>query len=423
MEKGDAIKEERTLRQTAIEMDPTKRYRHEGFGENGQLLILFGTRDAGEGNALKPVYEELAKQGYSLEFFTDGPGAKILCSDNLKVQEISDRNNENSAEPTLLKDISKIKPTLIVTGFSGSDVTGGGGGIDLALTAKGIDANIPVVWIGDYPFGGIFQHYRGKIGIPDWIQPDYLCTTIAAKENEMEFAPEFNPEHIIVTGQPAFDALLKEDKEKTKKDIRNKLGLKENEKLIVFMGGSIPEINAKTLEVFTDGIKKIKLENYKLVMRRHPKDPADTTFYDAITKGLPIVDSKGWTTDQIGMTADCVATIDSTEEYKAVIRNIPTVCILISDILKTCPDIYPEGKEVSIATVEDGTTPVIRTKDEAEHILSQVFNPKFQQELQEKRMRWSPGDGNATERIIDLIVDLAHGVAIDPQNPRYTTQK
>lgn len=357
---------------------------------NKRTRILVGLRDPGEANALLPVLNKLTQEPCDMFVMADSLGKKMVENAALGF------TRSRSFDP-LLRIVS-IKADIMLTGFSGMP------GTELALTANARQSGIPVVWIEDYP-GGILPYYRLNKPHPTnpAVIPDYIFVVNEwAKEEELKYIPGFNPSKIIVTGQPAFDSIAVEDRQGTRARVREALKMGSGESLIVYMG--IPTIaSAEALEILVKGINDLGLRNFRLVNRRHPRDTTPNETYDQITDSVRpcIVDTTGFTTDKVGMAADLVITTYSTTGIEAVQRGVPSIHILIKDILAKSES----GENVPIPPpVLDGSSLAVYKPEEMADVLNQaLLQPDF---LRQKMSKWKV-DGHATDRVVDLILKIA----------------
>jgi hypothetical protein len=410
-----------TQRDLDISANPTKLFVHAGRDEMSHITILGGVRDTGAGNALAPVFARLADKGYRLNIFADSNGAQAVSGAGSGFMEIPDTPDALS-----ITRLGGIQPQVVVMGFSVTDSQRGGSGIELAQTHHAHEVNVPSIWVIDSPSGGTLQRYQQRHAFRNGMfLPTYLCVpNAAAKESELQSAPAFfSPDRIIVTGQPAYDTLAREDTQSIRRNVRGQLGLSNEQKLFVYMGSPLPEISAAGLDAFLQGLQTIGFDDFTLAVRRHPADITSQPVYDALTQNLATHDSRGFTTDEIGAAADCVITVDSSEGTIAAIRNIPSIHILVPDILQERPDIYPEGNAPHIPALEDGTSSIIRNRLEAPKVLQRVlFDRNNRQNQARLRANWALKDGNATERVVNLVTDAAHGIPINPRSPRYSSE-
>jgi len=381
-------------------LERTDLFCHIGKGEN-RPRILSSFRDPGEANALLPVIEKLA-ESCDLFVMADSRGKEILERSGLDFLKAKEPTVEkNDLRDPLLRIVS-IKADVILTGFSQLP------GSELALTANAQYDYVPVIWVEDYP-GDIFVHCN-RLEALKRLVPDYFCVVNDwAKRKELKNRPDYDPEKIIVTGQPSFDRFAYEDREGIKKRVRETLGISKGEKFIVYLGTTTEVVSPETLKFLIKGLKDCGLDDYKLAVRRHPRDVNDKVAYDNVCEEVQdkVVDTTMFTTSEVGIAADLVVSLGSTEGIAAVYRGIPSLHIYIREMLERHRDKgdYFLGSPPEV--VEDGSAPVVYKEDEVGPILEKIFfDEDYRAELKKKMDRWQT-DGHATDRVVDLVLKVA----------------
>ena len=358
----------------------------------GDPFILFGSRDPGSANAMLPIIRSLGQKHVSIGVMTDSRAKEII------MREFS-KNFIRYHDISPLSQIMHMKPDTIVVGLTSFQP-----GIDLALTANAKIDGIPTVWVEDYP-GGIFPHYFGELNTIQWIQPDFLCVANEwAKMKELDANPAFPPENVIVTGLPNLDKIVKEDKIGTRSRVREALGISPEEMMVVYMG--IPsEANLETLRALVQAMRHFPHLLFRFVNRRHPRDMVDQVFHDSVMDVIRdrIVDTSSFSTDEIGLSADLVVTTYSTTGIESVYRQIPTLHILIPEVMAKAESNNIEDPIV----VQDGASPCARTRGEIAPLLDRFFSDRdFLSTLASRMQRWQV-DGKAADRIADLVFECA----------------
>ena len=381
-------------------LERTDLFCHIGKGKN-RPRILSSLRDPGEANALIPVFEKLA-EGCDLFVMADSRGKEIL--------ERSELNFLKAKKPTVEKDdlrdpllrIASIKADLILTGFSMIP------GSELALTANAQYDHVPVIWVEDYP-GDIFVHCNRREALKRLV-PDYFCVVNDwAKRKELENRPDYDPDKIIVTGQPSFDRFAYEDREGIKRRVRETLGIAKDEKFIVYIGTTTEIVSPETLKFLIKGLKDCGLADYKLAVRRHPRDVNSKEAYEGVYQEIStkVVDTTMFTTSEVGIAADLVVSTGSTEAVAAVYRGIPSLHIYIREMLEKHRDKGDYFLGPPPEVVEDESAPVVYKEDEIGPILKKIFfDEDYQAELKKKMDRWQT-DGHATDRVVNLVLRTA----------------
>lgn len=376
-------------------------------------MIVSGFRNPGAAIAQRPVLEKLV-YGANLCVFADSKGQQVLERAGLDLRQAL-------IEKSALLAISASLPMAdaILTGLSDNP------GTELTLMANsqydrlsGLAHRAQVVSLEDYPGSNANWLYR-NLNTPYWIIPDYLCVVSEwAKQKELEYLPEwFDPDKVIVTGQPSYDRLAYEDRAGIRQEVRNKLGIGQNEVFLTYMGtvseGDPIGETVRTLQVLVPTLQKIAPADYRLALRCHPRDTTSPAAYNEIIAPIAEkrVDTTGFTTDQIGIASDIVVSNGSTTGIDAVLRGTPSVNIFVS------PNLYfvqspTSHKEVLSAiplpTIEDGASPMAINARELEEILGGLlYNPAYRASLQARMDRWKV-DGHATDRVTDLVFKIAN---------------
>lgn len=359
------------------------------------LVILAGMRDPGEAAALLPPLTLLSQASDVNDIFvvTDSKAQEALSSSGINIK------NPLSLDPLLMISRLSTKADVAFTGFAAMP------GTEFALTENAKYDKIPVIWLQDYP-GGFGSYYRHKLCTNPTTQPDYLFVVNQhGKEQELKYMPNFNPDNVLITGQPADDKFAREDQKAIKAEVKTSLGISSDIPLITFMG--VPRAaSAQALALLIEGINRIGLTKFKLAVRRHPRDMTPLTEYDRITQSISsnVVDTAAYKTDQVGIASDLVVTINSLTGIDAVRRGIPSIHILTKEILAVSEaGIHcPTPKEVT-----DGASIGIFSPEEITSALQNIFfNPEYRQQLARNMSLFTPQDG-ATERVANLVLQIA----------------
>ncbi|MDP3724701.1 MAG: hypothetical protein Q8R11_03670 [bacterium] len=371
-----------------LELERTDLYLSWKPKENAPF-ILIGARDPGGANALLPVLRSLLQSECQVGVLTDSKAKEMLST------KLPDFFSYHNLDP--LRQVASMRPDAVVVGLTSFQP-----GIEMTLTANAAIDGIPVVWVEDYP-GCIFPHYRDIQTVP-WLLPDVLCVANEwAKQRELDANPTFSPEKVIVTGLPNLDRIAHEDRIGTRVRVREELGISPNETLIVYMG--IPtEANLETLHALVQALRHFPQVPIRLVNRRHPRDTIHQSFYKEILSpfGDQVIDTDTFSTDDIGLSADLVVTTYSTTGIESVYRQIPTLHILIPEIIAKAESSNIEDPIV----VQDGASPCARTKGEIAPLLERFFfDPVLQTTLVSRMRHWTV-DGMASKRIAELILQL-----------------
>lgn len=212
-----------------------------------------------------------------------------------------------------------------------------------------------------------------------------------------------DPNKIVITGGQQWDVLINMLKTKkfSKKDICNRLGLKEDKKIILFAGliDYNPDLGEKEIKTVVKAVKKFP--QLQLLIRAHPVESVER--YKSICKELGIDDviifKKPHDYDSI-LVCDIFITQYSTVAIDAIIADKPVITINLS----TSPDSYPYA--------QSGAALGVYREEEMVAAIDKIINePKLQEEMAVKRKKFISEhvyktDRKVTDRIIDLIIDM-----------------
>lgn len=402
MEDGNRNLPEHAFPLQSWEVERTDLFEMPGQGKDRSSLLM-AMRDPGAAAAFMPVLERLADEPVDIRMFADSRAKEALQKSSLGFVESSPKS------PLLSISVSAEQCDLAVVGISDSP------GSELVITdcvrddQKRRGKEKPVVWVSDFVMGSIFRTYRDGIKSHPGAIPDYLLVANEwVREQELaNLPPGFDPTRVVITGQPAFDKLAHEDRDETRRAFRQEKGIGDNEKLIAYIG-SLGKTSSESLEVLVDGLQQSGYEDYRLVIRRHPRDTITVEDYANITEPVrsKVVDTTGKTTDQVMISSDLVVNTLSTAGLEAVYRGIPVLHILIPDVIAK---ITERGLPVPTTPpiVEDGSSPAIYHPNEAADMIKKLLTVKdYGQQLEERMARWKV-DGHAAERVTDFIMKLA----------------
>lgn len=345
---------------------------------NEKTELLVSTRDPGSGNAVLPVLKELIKdKGLQIDIITDGRAQEII-QNNFQTQDITPERIVLEAENV----IGTPKAILIdVSSNIGIDAY-------VSLTFPGV----PKILILDY-YADLVEEFKEK-NLPF---PDKICVLDKkAKELLIESFPKL--ENIIeITGQPAFDKFAKENTEQLAREVKQKLGLKPTDKLVSFMS-TMDEL--EKIKLLAETLEKINGSFY-FAFRPHPRDNVSYKTYNKILTdaNIKIVDTKKFSTNDIGAASDVVLTTWSTEGLHAIYRRKPSIHIIDTDFK------IPSSIHLPPPPVELGASIGVNKVAEIEQILPLLLdtNSDLNKQLKEKMGEQYPADGKNTERVVNII--------------------
>ncbi|MFA5933587.1 MAG: hypothetical protein WCV81_05710 [Microgenomates group bacterium] len=375
--------------------------------------ILAGFRDPGPANAQLPILAKL-KESANICVVCDSKG-----QENLEAGQLGFFQDSNNVNKLLSVSFLVDNANVIFTSKSADS------GIELALMANAKWNHLQetalrpqIVELEDYP-GCIARWHYDNFNAPRWIRPDYIYAVSEwGKKKELESLPkDFNPERIIVTGHPNDDRLASENIEEIQANVRKKLQL-GSRPIVIHMGTLPSSDTVNTLHPLVDILQKPSFEEAAFIFRPHPRDVESIAEYEAIyhpiknrtTLGtndmmVPILGlSKDKITDALGMSATVLINHGSTTGVDAVYRGIPTINTFIYNPPQSHDEVlqgYP------LPVVEDGASPLVTTPEELSNILdSLLHDAEYQDKLRTNMARWKV-DGHATERVAQLVLNLA----------------
>ncbi|MDO8429454.1 MAG: hypothetical protein Q7S88_02385 [Candidatus Daviesbacteria bacterium] len=394
-----------------LELEQTKIYWSRQEGAKLPTVIT-GFRDPGGANAHLPVIARLLDKA-NVCVLTDSRGQQQLEQSGLDL-----RRDKFEGSALLAASQALTLADVVLTGLSDNL------GTELLLMANsqwdnlnGVVQRPLIIGLEDYP-GANARWYFGNKKVPSWIVPDYLCVVNEwSKDEELKFLPQgFDPERVVITGQPSFDRLAKEDRVKIRRDVRQKLEIGESDIFVTYMGtvttGDPIGETAKTLQTLVPILKSVD-PKIRLALRAHPRDMTDPEVYNQAFRPMKDmrVDTTGLTTDQVGIASDLVISNGSTTGVDAVYRGIPSVNVFLApnNYFSQQPQSHQEVLDkFPLPTVEDGASPLAINSQELGNILDKIFNEQsYVTKLKQKMAGWKV-DGRATDRVTDLVLNIAN---------------
>jgi hypothetical protein len=352
-------------------------------GEYNQS-ILVASRDPGSANALIPVVRKLGEDQMKIDIITDGRALDIFKS-NFQTKDLTPKDSVLEADKVI------GTPDVILTDTSANK------GIEGYATST--FKEVPLVLLEDY-YGSSVEYLQASKERYGRL-PNKICVMDeeAAKVVIKSF-PEL-VDRIEITGQPAFDSLATEETEVIQKQVKEKLNLKQEDKLVVLMS---------TNDVTVDQIEKT-LSHYEsvhgifLAFRKHPRDNTSyEEYYSLFSRiGINYVDVEDFSSDEIGAAADLVITTWSTEGLKGIYRRKPTIHLCDASILDV-----PPGLEVPFPLVKLGASEGVSDMNDLTQTISLLLdkNSEASQKLRQNMERYYPADGKNAERVVGVVKDV-----------------
>lgn len=346
--------------------------------------ILAVTRDPGSGNALIPVLEKMMTNGnFEIYALTDNQAQEIIQK-TLPTQDVS------PSESALSIANSMPKPDALLIDSSKEQ------GLE-TYSANNFE-EAPVILVEDYY--ATAQRYLRRLKDMSLPLPVKICVMDqATKDLIIHDFPEIS-NRIIITGQPAFDKFHKEDTEKISESVKDRLGIKPNEKLYSFMAMS--DMNEETATKIATQLQKHP-KDFFFAFRKHPKDNTPSQVYNKIFEnhGIRALDTDGYSTDEISAASDLIVTTWSTEGLHGIYRRKPTIHITDSNLSNIRPELtlplppVKLGASIGLNDLND-LSPSIASLEKGSDSVSK---------LQTNMEKYYPRDGKNSERVFAEIQD------------------
>ncbi|OGF27371.1 hypothetical protein A2477_04000 [Candidatus Falkowbacteria bacterium RIFOXYC2_FULL_47_12] len=357
------------------------RLQREGAVTGNEKKLLVATRDPGSGSALEPVLKELIDdEEIEIYVVTDG-----------RAQEIIQKNflTEDITPPDMVLKASNVTgiPDVILMDRS-SEM-----GIDTYAAAT--FPGVLKILVEDYYANSI--EYLSALKERDLPLPEKICVIDkGAKELITNKFPELE-DRIVVTGQPAFDRFAHEDTQKISREVKQRLHLQPEDKIISFMAALDEPAKIKKM---AEALQKAGGDFY-FVFRPHPRDNIRYETYERmfIDAGVKIINMQDFTSDEIGAASDVVLTSWSTEGLNGIYRRKPTAHITDRDFSINA------GYDPPLVPVRIGASVGINHMDELVAVLPQLLNTNspLNHSLREKMEQEYPVDGKNAKRVADII--------------------
>ncbi len=350
-----------------------------GAGREKNLLVT--SRDPGSCNALLPVLRELHNDsGLQINLITDGRAQEIIQK-NFIIEDVTPENSVLEADKIV------GPPNAILIDRSSET------GIDSYVIAT--YKEVPIILVEDYYSNTLgFLKKIFERGLP-W--PEKICVMDqGAKEIIVEKFPELE-DIIEITGQPAFDRFNKEDTKQITAEVKEKLGLSTNDKLVSYMS-TIDEL--EKVRLIAEELKRVG-GNFYFAFRRHPRDnvPYEEFRKILIDAGIRVVDTDEFSTDQIGAASDVILTNWSTEGLNGIYRRKPTVHITDQNFR------IPENLLLPLVPIKLGASIGINDVNELSGVLDDLLDSKSEinKKLKENMEKYYPADGKNAQRVASIV--------------------
>lgn len=368
-----------------LELEKTDLYTFEG--DKSKPLFLFGLRGPGGMNCLWPVVKFLSDENYPIDLLIDSAAKKIL---NTKNQQFIKQQSESP-----LKTLMEIKPAVAISEFSAD------AGTALTMTWSEKSYGVPIVWVEDYP--DVLGSYTDLYGSSMRINPDYLCVmSDATRDLAITRRPTMDTSRIIVTGHPDYDKYASIDRKEVRKETRKKLGVGEEDFLIVYSGLLQPQTSEVLKHLVENLNQSDSQKNLVLLLSRHPRDTYSEQEYDKVLANLKgrVLKQGDISSDDIGFACDLLIAPGrfSTEALKSAYRRVPSMFIFTeADAEQLTNDRLP-------ITLKVGASEGVFNYQDLKNVLQKLIKDNAHREqLVGKMDQYFNSDGHSAERVANVI--------------------
>lgn len=363
--------------------------------------FLFVCGDIGGTNMMIPVARKLESLGHDVKFVVDGEGVgyQVLLETRIgfevQFEPISFGSFHVSADEADLVFIS--------TCASANKV-------EKAYTRAFLGIR-PVVFGAD----GFFNHgYKWRDDVADFW---FAINEAHAKAIRSLRLLQFDPSQVKVVGQPAFDFLLEliPKKEQIRREQRQVLGIRENEKVFLWFSQGMPEVIEEDLEMMEQGIEEMYgVPESVFIPRVHPKlDKIKSGYVQEIHSKLKEVCSRsevrlvradGVRSEELCLTSDAVISITATDDIKNWLMGGPPVIHLMGprvrqwfeeSLLLKPPAFLPD--------VEVGEALTVREEADWPSAIAEALDP---QKVSFLRRNWQMPETSATDRVANALIEI-----------------
>lgn len=266
------------------------------------MNLLFGMKDIGGANAVIPVACKATEEN---DF------RALLYCDGVSYERFNGAYPVISSKCDPGQVIDWLKPNAVITTTCSPE---GNLVVPVNFVKAVRSKGVPVVAVQDFWGSGMSVKWD--------VWPDKMCVQDnLAKNLLLSSWKEYNPDDVVVTGQPAFDYLGQIDCNAAQSKLREKLQLYENWPIIHLSGGF--KGTAEAVEWTVKALNKLQWPVY-LIVRYHPRmtraeAPPDWKEIYEKCRDLPsqlkygqVVDSSSLSSSEVNTGADVIIGIYST---------------------------------------------------------------------------------------------------------------
>lgn len=364
------------------------------------LDTLIVTYDMGDLNALKPVAEKLNQKGHRIALLGLGQSYKVLQTPNKPAYVMSLSPGENCEREQLLTEaevktlVKAYQPKIVLTGIAA------------AAQAQVLNAYQNKAFTIAYYDN--FEDPKTKDFIIPFMKQIRLKKLFAfylPSETTKNFFksflkdfPECNATAQVVVGNPSLEAWDRIFAETNTRDLRTKLAIPLDKKIIVFAGGYDPTY-ATFFKVFVAGVKD--KANLQILVTHHPK--TDGHIEEDIIKEagalnirllkastLSPEEAKLFTTSTLSTIADIVACHQSSVGLQALYKERPVLFVA-------------DPKTYKNFLIEQGLAAIAGTPEEVKEAIEKILAAANQNRPSLAKIGIPSG---ATDRIVEQLETL-----------------
>lgn len=364
------------------------------------LVVIAICGDPGGANAIAPVIEVLRAEGrVTVQALAYLQGCDLWTKRNIKFDEVP----ENIPKATIVDILRGQNVKLLLVGTSLNPVE-----LEKQFIAAANDIGLPSLAVLDFwsNYGRRFSDADGNlVYIPD------LIAVMDERARDEMMAEGFDPEQLVIAGQPAFDDLVMWRSRFTsakRQAIRNALGAGSGELLILFASqplsvlygtdpqnplypGYTEQEVLRTLVNALDHIAEQSGQKIVLAIRPHPRERVES-FNTVKCRTAHLVLSTDGESRDIAMASDLVIGMNTVLLVEACYLG----CLVVSlQPGLRIPDPLPTNRS--------GLSRPVYHEHEVIPVLEQMLlDNNARRYIQAKLSNFQP-DGCATKRVVELV--------------------
>lgn len=364
--------------------------------------VLSFSREAGGAAAIAPVCQELIRQGWPLLLLAKGPAVKGFADRGLNCIEIGD------FDPAIIEDLCRQHlgglPQLLFTS---------------ATSLPGLDMTERLLWLwaakSGIPSAALidqWQNYAIRFsGIEASERLAYLPDRIMVMDDYARFEAEADglpAERLVITGQPAFDAIIHEHQALlAEPGLRQAHGLSESATIVTFaaeslhkdFGDSLGYDEQSSLAFIGDALNAIAptLGEVVLAVKLHPQnDAGEFDWAESRWPNLTVrLFARDITPRRMIAVSDYMTGMSSIMLVEAILAGIPTLSVELN-----------AKREPQCIASRAGAIPPLSKPDEAREVLEKLLTePQYRTEYLARQNLWGI-NGDAVGRCLTILSQL-----------------